>query len=81
MAKENHPSFAFYLPDALKCGKCSISKTLHFLTGFIHSLFSAVFINLFFKAIHAVPAPFTAWSREMLFIALAQGMQDPELRA
>lgn len=26
MAKVNHPSFAFYLPDALKCGKCSISE-------------------------------------------------------
>lgn len=26
MAKVNHPSFAFCLPDALKCGKCSISK-------------------------------------------------------
>lgn len=81
MAKENHPSFAFSFPDAFKCGKGSISKTLHFLTSFIHSLFSAVFINLFFKAVPAVPAPFAAWCREMLFTALAQGMQDPELRA
>lgn len=51
-------------------------QTLHFLTSFIHSFLSDVFINLFSKA---VPSPLTAWCREML-IGLAQGPLDSELR-
>lgn len=40
--------------------------SLHFLTGFFHSLFSAVFINWSFKAVPAMPAPFAVWCRDVV---------------